>query len=449
MAQAQPSTTIPSEPRTGFTARDLWLPTLAALVITAVFQFIGPWTISLGFAKMTVYPMVWGLIAGALVSAQRLVAFTPRMWKVADRLMATAVAMLVTLLGFTIGPNLPTLAKAGPALLLQEVGHLFGTIALALPIAVLLRMGRATVGATFAIDREASFAIVGGKYGTDSEEYRGVMSMYVFGTMFGAIVVALAASTVTSLNIFDPQALAMGVGVGSTSMMAAGLAAITSAHPEMADQVKALATTSNMITMILGTYVGVWIALPLADKVYRVLTRKRPDHAAKVAAEVAAAREAGAPIQAESTDVAVNVPLKVAMPIILALGIVTATIAAKRFDPQILLGYALVAVVTVAAIGLGRAARDRIPMIIWASLIGTALSSPWSPVQEIVVRAGASINFLSLCCVVLTFGGLAMAQNLPALRRIGWRIVPVGTVAIIASFLLATVIAEFALGLWH
>jgi hypothetical protein len=241
----------------------------------------------------------------------------------------------------------------------------------------------------------------------------------------------------------------MGVGVGSTSMMAAGLAAITSAHPEMADQVKALATTSNMITMILGTYVGVWIALPLADKVYRVLTRKRPDHAAKVAAEVAAAREAGAPIQAESTDVAVNVPLKVAMPIILALGIVTATIAAKRFDPQILLGYALVAVVTVAAIGLGRAARDRIPMIIWASLIGTALSSPWSPVQEIVVRAGASINFLSLCCVVLTFGGLAMAQNLPALRRIGWRIVPVGTVAIIASFLLATVIAEFALGLWH
>ncbi|TWS26624.1 DUF3100 domain-containing protein [Tsukamurella sputi] len=427
----------------------MWLPTLAALIITAVFQFIGPWTISLGFAKMTVYPMVWGLIAGALVSAQRLAPFTPRMWKVSDRLMATAVAMLVTLLGFTIGPNLPTLAKAGPALLLQEVGHLFGTIALALPIAVLLRMGRATVGATFAIDREASFAIVGGKYGTDSEEYRGVMSMYVFGTMFGAVVVALAASTVTSLNVFDPQALAMGVGVGSTSMMAAGLAAITSAHPEMADQVKALATTSNMITMILGTYVGVWIALPLADKVYRLLTRKRPDHAAKVAAEVAAAREAGAPIQAESTDVAVNVPLKVAMPIILVLGIVTATVAANRFDPQILLGYTLVAVVTMAAIGLGRAARDRIPMIIWASLIGTALSSPWSPVQQIVVRAGASISFLSLCCVVLTFGGLAMAQNLPALRRIGWRIVPVGTVAIIASFLLATVIAEFALGLWH
>ncbi len=432
-----------------FSARDLGIPVLAALGVTALFQFLGPWTISLGFAKMTVYPMVWGLLAGALVSSQRLLPFTPRMWKVADRLMATAVAMLVTLLSFTIGPNLPTLAKAGPALLLQEVGHLFGTIALALPIAVLLRMGRATVGATFAIDREASFAIVGGKYGTDSEEYRGVMSMYVFGTMFGAIVVALAASTVASLNLFDPQALAMGVGVGSTSMMAAGLAAITSAHPEMADQVKALATTSNMITMILGTYVGVWIALPLADRVYRALTRRHPVHAAKVASEVAAAERAGAPIQAASEDVAANVPLRVAMPIVAGLGLVTATIAAGRFDPQILLGYTLVVVVTLVAIGLGRLSRERIPMIIWASVIGTALSSPWSPVQASIVKAGASINFLSLCCVVLTLGGLAMAQNIPALRRIGWRIVPVGTVAIIASFLLATVIAEFALGLWH
>ena len=227
------------------------------------------------------------------------------------------------------------------------------------------------------------------------------------------------------------------------------VAAITSAHPEMADQIKALATTSNMITMILGTYVGVWIALPLADKVYKLLTRKHPVHAAKVASEVTAAATASARIQAESEDVPVTVSLPVGMGIVAGLGVVTATIAAGRFDPQIIVGYVLVVVVALLAIGLGRVCRDRIPMIIWASLIGTALSSPWSPVQHAVLKAGTSINFLSLCCVVLTLGGLAMAQNIPALRRIGWRIVPVGTVAIIASFLLATVIAEFALGLWH
>ena len=37
---------------------------------------------------------------------------------------------------------------------------MFGSILLALPLAVLLRMGPATVGATFSIDREPSFAMV-------------------------------------------------------------------------------------------------------------------------------------------------------------------------------------------------------------------------------------------------------------------------------------------------
>jgi hypothetical protein len=36
-----------------------------------------------------------------------------------------------------------------------------------------------------------------------------------------------------------------------------------------------------------------------------------------------------------------------------------------------------------------------------------------------------------------------------ALVLIGWKIIPVGLLAITASFLLSTVIAEFALGLWH
>src|SRR3546814_6909006 len=52
----------------------------------------------------------------------------------------------------------------------------------ALPISVLLRMGKATVGATFSLDREPSFAMVSEKYGPDSDQYRGVLAMYVFGT---------------------------------------------------------------------------------------------------------------------------------------------------------------------------------------------------------------------------------------------------------------------------
>lgn len=45
--------------------------------------------------------------------------------------------------------------------------------------------------------------------------------------------------------------------------------------------------------------------------------------------------------------------------------------------------------------------------------------------------------------------GGAGCADIPLLKTIGWKIIPVGLVAITASFLLSTVIAEFALGLWH
>ncbi|XGU19989.1 hypothetical protein ACETU7_01110 [Rhodococcus sp. 3Y1] len=49
----------------------------------------------------------------------------------------------------------------------------------------------------------------------------------------------------------------------------------------------------------------------------------------------------------------------------------------------------------------------------------------------------------------MTVAGLSLGKDLPLLKTIGWKIVPVGIVAILASYLLSVVVAEFALGLWH
>lgn len=122
------------------------------------------------------------------------------------------------------------------------MGHLLGTIVLALPLAMLLRMGKATVGATFSLDREPSFAMVSEKYGPDSDQYRGVLAMYVFGTLFGAVFITLLTSLVANWKIFDPLALAMGSGVGSGSMMAASVASTTVAYPGDQDAILGMAS---------------------------------------------------------------------------------------------------------------------------------------------------------------------------------------------------------------
>jgi MFS family permease len=434
-----------------------------AFVIALAVQFIGQAKIDVGIGAIIIFPMVWGLILGLLVSVQKFKPLGIDLQRVAAALVGVAVLLLVARLAFNIGPSLPTLLKAGPALLLQEVGHLLGTIVLALPLAVLLRMGKATVGATFSLDREPSFAMVSEKYGPDSDQYRGVLAMYVFGTLFGAVFITLLTSLVANWKIFDPLALAMGAGVGSGSMMAASAASIVAAYPADQEAILGMAAVSNLITTVLGVYVGIYIALPLADRFYKALTRKQE-------ARQEAAVTAGAPAERTVADLdreaaqaeenrrfrervaessaAMKLPLWLSLSVLTILGIGTASVAAKGFSLSIVAGYAIMLALVLVSIALAKATR-KISAIIFVTTLGAYISSPWFFAAEALNAAVKTVDFLSIATVMLTLAGLSLGKDIPLLKNIGWKIIPVGLVAITASFLLSTVIAEFALGLWQ
>ncbi len=451
--------------RTETAGTRLTLPIAAlAFVIALTVQFIGQAKIDLGIGAIIIFPMVWGLILGLLVSVQKFKPLGIDLQRVAAALVGVAVLLLVARLAFNIGPSLPTLLKAGPALLLQEVGHLLGTIVLALPLAVLLRMGKATVGATFSLDREPSFAMVSEKYGPDSDQYRGVLAMYVFGTLFGAVFITLLTSLVANWKIFDPLALAMGAGVGSGSMMAASVASITAAYPGDQEAVLGMAAVSNLITTVLGVYVGIYIALPLADKFYRALTRKQESRQA-VAAGAAGptAGPSAADLEREAaqaeenrlfrervaeSSAAIKLPLWLSLSVLTVLGIGTASVAAKGFSLSIVGGYAVMLALVLVSIALAKLTR-KISAIVFITTIGAYISSPWFFGAEPLNAAVKTVDFLSIATVMLTLAGLSLGKDIPLLKNIGWKIIPVGLVAITASFLLSTVIAEFALGLWH
>lgn len=438
-----------------------------ALVIAVAVQFIGQVKIDVGIGSIIIFPMVWGLILGLLVSIQKFKPLGIDLQRVAAALVGVAVLLLVARLAFNIGPSLPTLLKAGPALLLQEVGHLLGTIVLALPLAVLLRMGKATVGATFSLDREPSFAMVSEKYGPDSDQYRGVLAMYVFGTLFGAVYITLLTSLVANWKIFDPLALAMGAGVGSGSMMAASAASIVAGYPADQEAILGMAAVSNLITTVLGVYVGIYIALPLADRFYKLLTRKQT---AREEAAVTAGAPSGGPAARTAADIdreavqaeenrrfrervaqstaAIKLPLWLSLSVLTVLGIATASVAAKGFSLSILAGYAVMLALVLVSIALAKATR-KISAIVFITTIGAYISSPWFFAAEPLNAAVKTVDFLSIATVMLTLAGLSLGKDIPLLKNIGWKIIPVGLVAITASFLLSTVIAEFALGLWH
>ncbi|MFJ9174848.1 DUF3100 domain-containing protein [Streptomyces sp. NPDC102360] len=424
-----------------------------ALVIALVVQFIGELDIDLGIGSIIIFPMVWGLLLGLLVSIQKFRPLGIDLQKVAAALVGVAVMILVARLAFNIGPSLPTLADAGPALLLQEIGHLLGTVAIALPLAVLLRMGKATVGATFSLDREPSFAMVSEKYGPDSDQYRGVLAMYVFGTMFGAVFITLLTSLVSNWGIFDPLALAMGAGVGSGSMMAASSASIVAAYPGDEQAILGMAAVSNLITTILGVYVGIYLALPLADRFYRFLTRGgRTEAAVGAQAEPVETEQSAAENRAFREQVAsaageIKLPLWLSLGVLTVLGLGTASVAAGHVSLDIIGGYAVLLALVLVGLVLAKVSR-KVSAIVWITTVGAYVSSPWFFASDTLNRLVSSVDFLSIATIMLTLAGLSLGKDLPLLRRIGWKIVPVGLVAITASFLLSVVIAEFTLGAW-
>lgn len=247
--------------------KNLKLHLLAAIVVVLA-ELIGIQK----FGLVVLLPLLYALVIGGILSAPALNILSFKQMERAAKFMPVAMLMLVAKIGLDIGPNLDTLLNSGLALIFQEFGHFFGTILFGLPVALLLKMKREAIGACYSIDREANVAIIGEKFGLASPEGRGVMGMYICGTVFGALWISLLAGIIAQLNIFHPHALAMGAGIGSASMMAAGMGSIIAAYPADAQLIQAYAAAANLMTSILGIYFALFISLPVTIKIYEFVT---------------------------------------------------------------------------------------------------------------------------------------------------------------------------------
>ena len=248
-----------------------WKLHLLAIRVVVAADFIGIQK----FGLVVLLPQLYALVIGGIISWPRLKILNAAEMDRASKFMPIAMLILITKIGLDIGPNLQMLMNSGLALIMQEFGHFFGTLIFGMPVAFLLGMKREAIGACYSIDREANVAIIGEKFGLSSPEGHGVMGMYICGTVFGALWISLLAGVIAQLGFFHPHSLAMGAGIGSASMMAAGTASIVAAHPEWAETVRAYAAAANLMTSILGIYFALFVSLPVTIKIYEFATGDR------------------------------------------------------------------------------------------------------------------------------------------------------------------------------
>lgn len=246
---------------------------LIVLGIVLVSEVIGVRLIPIGIATVILLPILYAFAIGILLNPNSLKLtkkiLTPKAVKMSGVMIAVAIMPFIAKFGTTVGPQMQTIIETGPALVLQEIGNL-GTILIAFPVAVLLlKMGREAIGACYSIDREPNLALIADKYGLNSPEGAGAMGVYATGTLIGTFVFAIMPPLIHALGIFDFRALAMSCGIGSGSMLAACSGALVAAIPDQEDTILALAAASNILTYATGLYVGVFVALPLTEWLYR------------------------------------------------------------------------------------------------------------------------------------------------------------------------------------
>jgi len=448
-----------------------WPLAVLAAGITIVTELIGALHIPLGTAEITLFPFVLAVLIGTVISAQRRRPVAGGVQAMAGTIGTLGFLIFLVGLGTSTGPQLGTLINSGGALLLQELGHLFGSVIFSLPIGVALGLGRSAIGATYSIDREPMIAYVGERFGSGSPEYRGALSTYVVGAVFGAVFVAVLTAVLDSLHLFDPLALALGSGVGSSGMMAAATAVLGDAHPALAEQIAAFGLIGNFISGFIGTYAGIYLAMPLALRLYRVWSRvfgttltvgdTAPARVGKAGAATGSAPADGVPVDGAAPDAqhetAAHSPSEPAgdtrlglahtaqvMAVLAVLMVIADVLDTHAFRMANLAAMLLFAVLAWGAVAVNRVIRP-VPAVALAGLSIALLTAPFSPVAEPILALVEGLNPIAFATPVLAYVGLSLGRQLGVLRSGGWKLALVALSVIVASFVCATLVAQVVL----
>lgn len=258
---------------------------IAALLISVTAELIGPISFTVMGTEIKILSLIWAISIGIMVSPHLVGKFIPAIKKFintpeiekAPHLLSIALYPLGIMFGIYAGPKVGIVLEAGPALLFQELGNM-ATMLIALPIGVMLGLGRSALGGTFSLCRDTALGIIGDKYGLNSPEGIGTLGTYISGSIFGTLLFSFLAPLGVFIGL-HPFALAMASGMGSGSMMGAATASLVNTAPQFTEQILAYSATSGLLTSVTGVYVELFLALPLANyyysKVAPILQRKK------------------------------------------------------------------------------------------------------------------------------------------------------------------------------
>ncbi|HJC70681.1 MAG TPA: DUF3100 domain-containing protein [Candidatus Brachybacterium intestinipullorum] len=439
----------------------LLIALVAATIVVA--ESIGVRSVPLtGSITITVLPLVFAVVLTMVLGIPawrkgilRRV-YSPRTIGFSGAFLIVIMLPLMARYGADVAPRLKEILSIGWVFLLQELGNL-GTVVLGLPVALLLGLRRHAIGSTLGLGREGELAYISEKYTLNSDPGRGVLSMYLMGTLFGALFFSFFAPVLLGTGL-DVRALAIASGMGSASMMTAASSTLAAQTPDLQDTIVSYAAASQLLTSFIGTYTMVFLAVPLQRAMYNLMMRGKDRLPARGPAPVLGA---GAAAEAKTAPTARTLFAPARYGTFMA--VLLLSVALVLFTQQMKL-WVNPASTPITALTLGGIAtlwlfsllglvigdlmtlsrlpvvRD-FPVLGWVSLVSLAGCLAWDG----FVDAIGAVDFLSLTTPILAFAGVSVADRLVDLSKTSWKVAITAVFVFIGTYVGSALLAQFGL----
>ncbi len=422
-----------------------WRLHLLALILACIAEWIGIAKFDIGIGTMILLPLLYAFVFSVFFNPN-IVPSTGKFIghegnRVAEQWILICLMPFIAKFAVGIGPKINEIIAAGPALILQEIGNV-ATVLFALPIAVLVfGMGRESIGATHSIAREPNIALIADRFGLKTPEGIGVMGVYVMGTLFGAIYFSIMAGVVASWGVFDVKALAMACGVGSGSMMGACSAALSEILPEHKEDIVVFAASSNLLTYATGLFVSIFVALPFAEWLFKVLSKVRKTNSSFDSASVEmVGTEDGEEIRLSVGQVLAGLVF------ICGLLLLVNWVGTKTNPLEALPGMAILFICCVIGIFVKKIIPVGVPNIAWISIAAIFMALPFMPMAGYVIEATDKLGLLPLITPALAYAGMAISKAEVALfKKSGFKLMIVALLTFTGTYLGSVVIADMLL----
>ena len=419
--------------------------TLIVLVLVIISMAIGVIEIKItDTISFMLLPLIYSLVMGLILFlAKPFKHIDIEQAKVAEGVMVLLIGVLICKLAISSGQSIDILFHMGPALFLQLFGDL-GTL-IALPVALLLGFRREVIGMTSSICREPNLGVIIDKYGFKSPEARGVLAIFVIGSIIGTPFISFLSSLCVSLIPFHPYAFAMASGIGSASMNAAALVPLVHMNPTMATQLEAFAGCSNVLSFCLGIYMCIFISLPIAERLYKWLSPHLGNGSASIGNEEYAPDETEGD---ESSDKLTLGKLKRWGALLFGFSVIVTVGNVVGYHTSFVdsfIAMLIISAITIIGMSLERISPFHIPSIIFISVIGLIVAIPGVPTAEFVGHYASQIELTTICTAFLGYVGIAIGKDWDAFKKIGWRGIIVALIVIVGTYLGSASIAQIIL----